>query len=128
RAGFVVADVRILDKKKKTHTQVTARGSVDKDLVISAYKPNGLLVERFKLKAGTEEGVWEFVRYHLGKLHPLNQRDQFLIVNPERQPYLLFDRMVAFHIKHGVSLPISASQFYAGLEQRFIPRDGMYFL
>lgn len=41
---------------------------------------------------------------------------------------LLFDRMVAFHVQRGVTIPLSAAEFYAGLEQRFSPRDGMFFL
>ena len=127
-AGFVVADVRVLDKQKKTHTQVTSKGSVDKDLVISAYKPNGNLENNFRLIAGTEKGVWEFIRYHLNKLPILNHQKDGFIVNVERQEFLLFDRMVAFHIRRGVMVPISAQEFYAGLEHRFIPRDGMYFL
>lgn len=127
-AGFVVADVKTLDKQKKTHTQVTAKGTVDKDLAISAYKPNGNLETNFKLVAGTEEGVWEFVRYHLGKLLPTYYSNGQLVINAERQGFLLFDRMVAFHIRRGVMVPISASEFYAGLHQRFVPRDGMYFL
>ncbi len=36
--------------------------------------------------------------------------------------------MVAFHIQRGVTVPLSASEFYAGLVQRFTPRDEMYFL
>jgi hypothetical protein len=36
--------------------------------------------------------------------------------------------MVAFHIQRGVTVPLSASEFYAGLEQRFAKRDEMYFL
>ncbi len=51
-----------------------------------------------------------------------------MIANAERQAFLLFDRMVAFHVQRGVMVPISAPEFYAGLEQRFIPRNGMYFL
>ena len=39
--------------------------AVKQDLVISAYKPNGGLEERFKLTAGTENGVWDFVRTHM---------------------------------------------------------------
>jgi len=128
RAGFMIADVRTLDKGKGSFKQVTTTSAVKQDLVISAYKPNGKLEDNFKLKAGTEESVWEFIRYHLGKLPVIDRRENQLVVNPERQAYLLFDRMVAFHIQHGVSLPISAPEFYAGLEQRFIPRDGMYFL
>jgi hypothetical protein len=36
--------------------------------------------------------------------------------------------MVAFHVQRGVTVPLSAAEFYAGLEQRFPVRDGMYFL
>ncbi|MBA3923405.1 MAG: hypothetical protein H0X31_17605 [Nostocaceae cyanobacterium] len=36
--------------------------------------------------------------------------------------------MVAFHIERGVTVPLSASEFYAGLAQRFNGRDEMYFL
>src|SRR5260370_18236755 len=42
--------------------------------------------------------------------------------------YLLFDRMVAFHVQRGVTVPLAASEFYAGLAQRFPERDEMYFL
>jgi hypothetical protein len=41
---------------------------------------------------------------------------------------VLFDRMVAFHVLRGLTVPLSASEFYAGLEQRFPKRDNMYFL
>ena len=128
QAGFVIADVRTLDKQQGSFQQVTSTTAVKQDLVISAYKPNGKLEENFRLKSGTEESVWEFVRYHLGKLPSIDMRDSQLVVNSERRGYLLFDRMVAFHLQKGVMLPISAPQFYAGLEERFVPRDGMYFL
>lgn len=38
------------------------------------------------------------------------------------------DRMVAFHIVRGARVPLSASEFYAGLNQRLPKRDGMFFL
>src|ERR1035438_2172859 len=41
---------------------------------------------------------------------------------------MLFDRMVAFYVQRGVTIPLSAADFYAGLMQRFLERDGMYFL
>ena len=44
------------------------------------------------------------------------------------EAYLLFDRMVAFHIQRGAGVPLSAAEFYAGLRERFIDRDGMFFL
>ncbi len=128
RAGFVVADVRILDKQQQTFKQATTTAAVKQDLIISAYKPNGNLEERFRLHAGTIEGVWDFVRYHLGKLPVVNLVDGKPVVNAERLPFLLYDRMVAFHIQRGVMVPISAPDFYTGLSQHFIQRDGMYFL
>jgi hypothetical protein len=51
-----------------------------------------------------------------------------LEVLAERQPYLLFDRMVAFHIQRGLTVPLGAAEFYAGLRQRYSERDGMVFL
>ena len=128
-AGFVIADVRTLDKKQGTFKQVTSSGAVKQDLIISAYKPNGGFEERFKLKAGTEEGVWDFLRTHLRQLPVFVQsKDGRAEVIAERMNYLLFDRMVAFHVQRGITVPISAAEFYAGLEQRFPSRDGMYFL
>ena len=126
-AGFVVADVRTLDKQQGSYRQVTSM-AVKQDLVISAYKPNGGLEERFKLTAGTEEGVWDFVRTHLAKLPKPAEKDGKLEPVAERYNYLLFDRMVAFHVRRGVTVPLSAAEFYAGLAQRFPERDGMYFL
>jgi DNA modification methylase len=128
QAGFIIADVRTLDKQQMTMQQMTTTSAVKQDLIISAYKPNGNLEENFRLIAGSEEGVWGFVRYHLGKLPVVNHTQGSSVVNSERQAFLLFDRMVAFHIQRGVLVPISSPEFYAGLEQRFTRRDGMYFL
>lgn len=128
RAGFVIADVRTLDKKQGTFKQVTSTTAVKQDLVISAYKPNGGLEKRFTLEAGTEEGVWDFVRTHLKQLPVFVEKDGKAEVIAERQNYLLFDRMVAFHIQRGVAVPMGAAEFYAGLRQRFPERGGMYFL
>jgi len=127
-AGFVVADVRTLDREQGSFNQVTAAGAVKQDLVISAYKPNSGFEDRFGLEAGTEEGVWDFARTHLKQLPIFVSKDGQAEVIAERQNYLLFDRMVAFHVQRGVTVPLSAADFYAGLAQRFPERDGMYFL
>ena len=126
-AGFVVADVRTLDKKQGSYRQVTST-AVKQDLVISAYKPNHGLEERFKLEAGTEEGVWDFVRTHMRQLPTFVSKDEHAEAIAERQGFLLYDRMVAFHLQRGVTIPLSAAEFYAGLKQRFSERDCMYFL
>ena len=127
-ARFVVADVRTLDKKLRSFQQIVSGGAVKQDLVISAYKPNSGLEERFRLESGTAEGVWDFVRTHLKQLPVFVSKDGQAEVIAERQNYLLFDRMVAFHVQRGVTVPLSAAEFYAGLEQRFPSRDSMYFL
>lgn len=126
-AGFMVADVRTMDKQQGSYRQVTST-AVKQDLVISAYKPNGGLEKRFEITSGTEEGVWDFMRTHLKQLPVFVSKDGRAEVVAERQSYLLFDRMVAFHVQRGVMVPLSAAEFYVGLEQRFPPRDGMYFL
>jgi DNA modification methylase/predicted RNA-binding Zn-ribbon protein involved in translation (DUF1610 family) len=127
QAGFVVADVRTLDKQQETYKQ-SIQKLVKQDLVISGYKPNGGLEDRFKLEAGTEEGVWDFVRTHLKQLPIFVSKDGELELVPERMNYLLFDRMVAFHVRRGVTVPMNSTDFYAGLEQRFSVREEMYFL
>jgi hypothetical protein len=126
-AGFVVADVRTMDKQQGSYRQVTST-AVKQDLVISAYKPNSGLEERFDLERGTEEGVWDFIRTHLRQLPISVVKDARIEVIIERQPYLLFDRMVAFHVLRNVTVPLSAGEFLAGLAQRFPERDGMVFL
>jgi len=129
RAGFVIADVRTLDKKQGSFKQVTSSSAVKQDLIISCYKPNDGLEERFKLTAGTEEGVWDFVRSHLKRLPVFskNKAGEAEVIT-ERQAFLLYDRMVAFHVQRGATVPLSAAEFYAGLKERFPERDGMYFL
>ena len=126
-AGFVVADVRTLDKQQGSYRQVTST-AVKQDLVISAYKPNGGLERRFQLSAGAEEGAWDFVRTHLAQLPIFVTKDDRVEIISERQGYMLFDRMVAFHVQRGVTVPLSASDFNEGLIQRFPERDGMFFL
>ena len=127
-AGFVVADVRTLDKKQMTMQQMTNSNSVKQDLVISAYKPSCGLEQRFRQEAGTDEGVWDFTRNHLKQLPVFVYKGGKAEAIMERQNYLLFDRMVAFHVQRGFPVPISSSDFYLGLTQQFAERDGMFFL
>jgi DNA-directed RNA polymerase subunit RPC12/RpoP len=127
-AGFIVADVRVLDKEHESFKQAVAAGAVKQDLVISAYKPSVEMEREYQLHPGSLEGAWDFAREHLGRLPVFVEKDGQLEVVAERQNYLIFDRMVAFHIQHQVAVPLSAQEFYAGLVQRFPERDGMFFL
>lgn len=127
-AGFVIANVSALDKKKKSFKAVISPTAVKQDLVISAYKPNGGLESRFAKKAETEDGVWDFIRTHLGNLPVVKPRGGLLEPIVERDPRILFDRTVAFYVRHGIPVPISSPEFQAGLAEKFPERDGMYFL
>lgn len=127
-AGFIVANVSALDKKQGSFKAVTTPTAVKQDLVISAYKPNGGFEERFQKEAQTEEGVWDFVRTHLKYLPVTKQQGALLQFIPERDPRILFDQMVAYYVRRGHLVPVSSQEFQIGLSQRFIERDGMYFL
>ena len=130
RAGFVIADVRTLDKRQGSFKQVNNTSAVKQDLVISAYKPREKFRREFESKAGTEETAWSFVRQHLANLPVVVDADHDgkIDIISERQAYLLFDRMVAYHIMNGIPVPIDATDFYKGLDEKFLRRDGMYFL
>jgi hypothetical protein len=126
-AGFVVADVRTLDKQQGSYRQVTS-SAVKQDLVISAYKPSEALETKFTLGAATEDTAWAFVREHLSNVPRFVGRASEGEIISERTPQMLHDRMVAYHVQHRVSVPISGPAFFAGLAQRFAERDGMFFL
>ena len=127
-AGFIVANVSALNKKQGTFNAVTNTTSVKQDLVITAYKPNEGFEKRFRDEAQSEEGVWDFASTHLKYLPVTKQYGTLLQFVPERDPRILFDQMVAFFVRKGYPVPISSQEFQIGLSQRFIERDGMYFL
>jgi hypothetical protein len=127
-AGFVVADTRVIDKEQLSFRQITAEHAVKHDLVISAYKPAEATERTFGLAAGSGDGAWTFVREHLSRI-PATEgaRGQALVVR-ERQADRIYERMVGYHVARNTLVPMTAAEFYTGLEQRFPVRDAMYFL
>lgn len=128
RAGFIIADVRTLDKKQGSFKQVNNSASVKQDLVISVYKPREQFKKSFIENAGTNETAWQFVRQHLDNIPVVVINRGKIELISERQGYLLFDRMVAYHIMQGIAVPLDATDFYKGIDEKFLKRDGMYFL
>ena len=127
-AGFVVADTRVIDKGQLSFTQRTAINTVKHDLVISAYKPAVATEQLFEIAAGSADGAWAFVREHLSRIPATEgSKGQALVVR-ERQADRVYERMVGYHVARNTLVPMTAAEFYAGLEQRFPVRDGMYFL
>ncbi|MBO0244957.1 MULTISPECIES: DNA methyltransferase [unclassified Vibrio] len=128
QAGFVVAEVTALDKKQGSYRQVTSTTAVKQDLVISAYKPTSDLEKRFCVSDGSEVAVWDFVKAHLEFLPIVKTQSGEISFMPERSAKVLFDRTVAWFIKHNKLVPISASEFHQRLSVDYVERDGMFFL
>ena len=127
-AGFVVANVSALDKQQGSFKAVTTAVAVKQDLVISAYKPNGGLEQRFAERGATPESAWDFVQTHLKQLPVVKMKGGELEFVAERDPRILFDRMVAWFVRHSAPVPLSSQEFQNGLRSRFPDRDGMVFL
>lgn len=127
-AGFIVANVSVLDKKHGGIKSMAYSTAVKQDLVISAYKPDKDFVKRFKSEAATEDGVWDFICTHLEKLPVAKMKAGQLNVVPERDPKILFDKVVSYYFLNGIPIPVSAKEFQEGLRARFTEDDGMFFL
>lgn len=127
QVGFIIADVRSLDKQQGSFNQVNSTGAVKQDLIISAYKPTVEFERQFSIEGGTVQGAWEFVRQHLEQLPMPDEHAGNIQIQSERTPYLLYDRMLAFHLVRGLTIPLSSSEFYQGLSQHWLMRDSMAF-
>jgi len=128
QAGFVVAEVTALDKVQGSYRQVTSTTAVKQDLVISAYKPNGGLEQRFAQRGATPDSAWDFVQTHLKQLSVTKVKDGALEFIVERDPRRIYDRLVAWFVRHDAPVPLSSDEFLGGLRSRFPERDGMVFL
>ncbi|EAR22897.1 hypothetical protein NB231_10603 [Nitrococcus mobilis Nb-231] len=128
QAGFVVAEVTALDKLQGSYRQVTSTTAVKQDLVISAYKPNGGLEQRLAQRGATPESAWDFVQTHLRNLSVTKTRNGEMELIVERDPRRIYDRLVAWFVRHDAPVPLSSDEFLSGVRSRFPERDGMVFL
>lgn len=128
QAGFVVAEVNALDKVQGSYRQVTSTTAVKQDLVISAYKPSGGLEKRLAERGAAPESAWDFVQTHLRQLPVSKIKNGALEMVVERDPRRIYDRMVAWFVRHDFPVPLSTEEFLDGLRGRFPERDGMVFL
>lgn len=125
--GFIVANVSALDKQQGSFKAVTTSKAVKQDLVISLYKPDETFEQQITHSVG-EEQVWTFVRKHLSYLPLVKKQGESTITVPERDPRIIYDRVVAYFVGHNMLLPISSGDFLASMPQRFVERDGLYYL
>lgn len=118
KSGFIIAQVSVLDKVQGSFKQVTAPGAVEKDLVISAYKPNKIFEEKFLKQAGENLEV-DFVYQFLENL-PKRP-------SVERTDKMLYSKMLAYYIQRGYEVRQDSKSFYRLLTNNFIPEDGFWF-
>lgn len=119
KAGFVVGQVAVLDKKKGTTKQLTYSGTVKNDLIISAYKPDKKFTKSFLQRSGLDM-EFEFVQMHLKKL-PIEP-------NIERTQQMIYSRMLAQYVQNEFEVRMDAVEFYLMLKKHFIERDGYWFI
>jgi len=118
KAGFVIAQVTVLDKKQGSFKQVTAPGAVNNDLIINAYKPKQHFEELFLKSAGA--GLErDFIEQHLDHLAAEP--------NIERSEQMLYSKMLAHYVQHGYEIKFDAKQFYKLLRDNFKLMDGFWF-
>ena len=118
KAGFIVSNVAVLDKKQGSFKQVTTSMAVSKDLVISAYKPKQGFSLQFIKKAGVGLEK-EFVKMHLSHLDPEP--------SIERTEQMLYSKMLSYYVQRGYSVQYNSSTFFKMLNDNFIPEDGYWF-
>lgn len=124
-AGFVVADTRVLDKSQDSYRQATAVNAVKQDLMISCYKPNVATTQAIASAGGSS--VWTFVGEHLRHLPVVEDAGTKARAVRERHPDRIYHRVVSYYVSAGLPVPMTAGEFYAGLESHYNERDGMYF-
>jgi DNA modification methylase len=124
-AGFVVADTRVLDKTQDSYRQATAVNAVKQDLMISCYKPAAATAEAVTTSSGSS--VWAFVGEHLRHLPIVEDGGPRVQAVRERHPDRIYHRVVSYYVSAGLPVPMTAGEFYAGLESHYNERDGMYF-
>jgi len=128
KSGFIVSNVALLDKVQTTLHQDHKAAAVNKDLAITAYKQRPGMEEEILQSGSVASGVWAFVTGHL-KCVPVTKTagtDPAFV--SERDPRVLFDRAVAWFVRHGVLVPLSHQEFLAEVAARYVVRDGMVFL
>lgn len=126
RAGFVISAVSGINKGRGGMQAIIGVVAVNQDLAITCYKPSKDFENTFK-QAPADINIWNFVQEHLQHLPIHIQRDQKSLSIIERSPKIIYDRLITFYLMRGLPVPIDASDFQSGLQQKFIERDSMFF-
>jgi hypothetical protein len=119
KAGFIVAQVSVLDKNKGSFIINSSAGAVKHDLIINAYKPSEQFTSVFLKKAGLNLEK-DFIKMHLAML-PIGP-------NIERSQQMLYSKILSQYIQNSFEVRLDASEFYGMLKNNFSEREGYWFL
>jgi DNA modification methylase len=125
--GFIVANVAALDKKQGSFKSVTTTTAVKQDLVITCYKPSNELTFKFEESIDKGKIAMDFIEEFLRRLHVIIEKEESTTAVVERNPKILYDRMISYYVQHGYAIRWMLKKFQKELHDRFIERDGMFF-
>lgn len=119
KAGFIVAQVSVLDKKQGSFKQVTSAGAVKNDLIINAYKPTKDHDPKY-WKIASENFEKKFIEGYL--------RHLAVEPNVERTEKMLYSKLLTQYLSNGLDIRLNAKQFYQLLSENFKLIDGYWFM
>ena len=118
KAGFIIAQINVLDKQKGSIYQASRVGSIKQDLVINAYKPRDSFRKRFILNRGNNM-EFDFIRQHLDHL-PVEP-------NSERDSQRLYNKLIMYYIQNSFDIRLNFDEFRDSLKKNFNERDSYWF-
>lgn len=124
-AGFIIAAITDLNKERGGLHAMIGPVAVKQDLAISCYKPSEVLKE--KVIEESSQSLWDMVEEHLSRVAKFIKNEKGLVYIAERDPRIIYDRVISYYVQMGLDIPIDSTSFQSGLRERFIERDGMFF-
>lgn len=126
-AGFIITFVSDLNKGRGGLHGIYNVVAVNQDLAITCYKPTTNLINKISNSFDTSSAVWDFIDEYLSHIPVHLTKGSSTTAVVERNPKILYDRLISYYVQHGYAIPMDAQEFQKELRERFIERDGMFF-
>ncbi len=126
QAGFVITSIGAIDKERPGLQGMTTTTAVNEDLILQCYKPSEMFINNLKNRDGISN-VWDFVTDYLEHLSLPMVKEEKSFAVAERNPKILYDKVITYFLMANIPLPIDALDFQDGLSKRYVQEDGMVF-
>ena len=124
-AGFIISAITDLNKERGGLQAMIGPTAVKQDLAISCYKPSRKITDDVKNNAAAS--IWDLVQEHLDHVVTYIKKGSKAFSITERDPRVIYDRIISFCVQNGQSIPVSSQEFQKGLRERYLEVDGMFF-